>query len=33
MPPSLVVDGPCLFAIRERLDGTILFLGAIGDPR
>jgi len=33
LPPSLVVDRPYLFAIRERLSGTILFLGAIGDPR
>jgi serpin B len=33
LPPSLVVDRPYLVAIRERLSGTILFLGAIGDPR
>jgi len=32
-PPSLIVDRPYLLAIRERLSGTILFLGAIGDPR
>jgi serine protease inhibitor len=30
--PSFIVDRPFLFAIRERLSGTILFLGAIGDP-
>ena len=33
MPPSLIVDRPFLLAIRERLSGTILFLGVIGDPR
>lgn len=33
VPPGLVVDRPFLLAIRERLSGTILFLGAIGDPR
>lgn len=32
-PLQLVFDRPFLFAIRERLTGTILFLGAIGDPR
>lgn len=31
--PMLIVDRPYLLAIRERLSGTILFLGAIGDPR
>jgi serpin B len=31
-PPSIVVDRPFLFAIRERLSGTIVFLGAIVDP-
>ncbi|MDX1674405.1 MAG: serpin family protein, partial [Longimicrobiales bacterium] len=31
-PPSIVFDRPFLFAIRERLSGTILFLGVIGDP-
>jgi len=33
VPAALVVDRPFLLAIRERLSGTILFLGAIGDPR
>lgn len=32
-PPALVVDRPYLLVIRERLSGTILFIGAIGDPR
>lgn len=32
-PERLVFDRPFLFAIRERLTGTILFLGVIGDPR
>jgi serine protease inhibitor len=31
--PSIVVNRPFLFAIRERLTGTILFLGKILDPR
>ncbi|MFW6201742.1 MAG: serpin family protein [Gemmatimonadota bacterium] len=31
--PQLVVDRPFLLVIRERLSGTILFIGAIGDPR
>jgi len=32
-PPGLTVDRPYLLAIRERLSGTILFLGAVRDPR
>ncbi len=32
MPPSILVDRPFVFAIRERLSGTILFLGKIVDP-
>jgi serine protease inhibitor len=31
-PPALVFDRPFLFAIRERLSGTLLFIGVIGDP-
>jgi serine protease inhibitor len=31
-PPSFQVDRPFLVAIRERLSGTILFLGVIGAP-
>jgi serine protease inhibitor len=30
--PSFVFDHPFLFAIRERLSGTVLFIGVIGDP-
>jgi serpin B len=29
---GLVVDRPFVFAIRERLSGTVLFLGLVGDP-
>jgi len=32
MPPHIFLDRPFVFAIRERLSGTILFLGVIGDP-
>ncbi len=31
-PPSFVFDRPFIVAIRERLSGTILFIGAVGDP-
>jgi serine protease inhibitor len=31
-PPSVIVDRPFIVAIRERLSGTIVFLGVIGDP-
>jgi serine protease inhibitor len=29
---GLIVDRPFVFAIRERLSGTILFVGLVGDP-
>jgi serpin B len=29
---AFIVDRPFVFAIRERLSGTILFLGMVGDP-
>lgn len=32
LPPSFTADRPFLLVIRERLSGTILFMGAIGDP-
>ncbi len=32
-PPIFAVDRPFLFALRERLSGTILFLGKVVDPR
>jgi serine protease inhibitor len=32
MPPSLVLDRPFLFFLRERLSGTILFAGVVSDP-
>lgn len=31
-PPTIVIDRPFLFAIRERLSGTILFVGAVRNP-
>ena len=31
-PPRIVIDRPFVFAIRERLSGTILFAGAIERP-
>jgi serpin B len=31
-PMPIRFDRPFLFAIRERLTGTILFIGVIGDP-
>ena len=30
--PHIFLDRPFLFAIRERLTGTIVFIGVIGDP-
>ena len=32
VPASIVVDRPFVFAIRERLSGTILFLGRVMNP-
>ncbi len=32
-PPGIVVDRPYLLAIRERLSGTVLFVGVVRDPR
>ena len=32
LPPSFVVDRPFLLVIRERLSGTVLFLGAMVEP-
>ena len=32
LPPAFIVDRPFLFAIRERLSGTILFLGKVVRP-
>jgi serpin B len=33
LPPQVRIDRPFLFAIRERLSGTILFLGKIVEPK
>ncbi|TVP77729.1 MAG: serpin family protein [Gemmatimonadales bacterium] len=32
MPPEVRADRPFLFALRERLSGTILFMGVIQEP-
>jgi serine protease inhibitor len=32
MPPEIRMDRPFLFLLRERLSGTILFMGVINDP-
>ena len=31
-PPMFVVDRPFVFVLREKLSGTILFMGKIVDP-
>jgi serpin B len=31
-PPAVIVDRPFIVAIRERLSGTLLFIGRIGAP-
>jgi serpin B len=31
-PLSIVVDRPFAFVLRERLSGTILFIGKVMDP-
>jgi serpin B len=30
--PNLLADRPFLFVIRERISGTILFVGTVSDP-
>jgi len=32
LPPQVRIDRPFVFAIRERLSGTILFIGKVVDP-
>jgi serpin B len=32
VPPTITIDRPFLFALRERLSGTILFMGAVRRP-
>lgn len=32
LPPSFTVDRPFVLAIRERLSGTLVFAGVVGDP-
>jgi serine protease inhibitor len=33
LPPQVRIDRPFVFAIRERLSGTVLFLGKIVEPK
>jgi serpin B len=32
MPPSVMVDKPFIFAIRERMTNTLLFIGKVESP-
>jgi serpin B len=32
MPPSVIIDRPFIFAIRERLTNTLLFIGKVEQP-
>src|SRR5690606_38607749 len=32
LPPTMRIDRPFLFAIRENFSGAILFLGKVADP-
>jgi serine protease inhibitor len=32
MPPTVFIDRPFVFAIREKFSGTILFMGRIMNP-
>ena len=32
-PPPILIDRPFVFALRENLSGTILFMGVLRDPR
>jgi serine protease inhibitor len=33
VPAGHVFDRPFVFVIRERLSGTVLFVGVVRDPR
>jgi len=32
-PPPILIDRPFVFALRENLSGTLLFMGVVRDPR
>jgi serpin B len=32
MPPSILIDRPFIFAIRERTTNTLLFIGKVENP-